>query len=177
MDNSKLTQIHEEHPKRLSWTPEENERFARNKELFMLFKDDFSVWNTKIAELLESFESKQNTPSLAWSDTDDFLFRQIKSNTQNIRTICEDLIGNYLSEIPFIIMYPEFGWIKEAKHRRNEIQLLYKQLENTKNKEKVLSLFRKIKGKKHWTWGHTLYTLQEWECWISLIRSELEKLS
>jgi len=106
MINTKATKIHSSKPKRLRGTPEQNERFIWNRELFSLLKNDLTFWSEKITCLLESFAVEEEKHH---HEDHDWISEQIHENTQPIRDICDDLLGNYIAEMPLIISSPEFG--------------------------------------------------------------------
>lgn len=176
MRNTKITKGDNEKPIRLCGTPEQNERFAWNKELFSLFKKDLSFWSEKITRLLESFEIEGEVidDERDCVENHDWISKQIRENTQPIRDICNDLLGNYIAEIPHIISSPKYGGVKEAERRWFKIQKLYKQIKRIEDKQGILHIFREIKGKKHGTWWYEAHILQEGENRLSLLKSDLK---
>ena len=176
MTNAKVAEIKQNKPRRLKETSESKKSFVQDLELFMLLKTDLLFRRNKMVELLNTFVAKAS--NFEGIDHEDYDLHSIKidENKQPIEDIYDDLIGNYMAEIPFIIKSPKFWWIGEANHRWKSIQSLYTQLENIKDKEGILRVFRETKGKKHGTWGHEVYNLQTWESRLSVLKSALEWL-
>ncbi len=171
----KVAKIKQELPKRLQ-EASEHKRFALEPELFMLLKTDLTFWRNKMVELLNTFVADASNFESIDHEDHDLHSVKIEENKQPIEDIYDDIVGNYMAEIPIIIKMPEFWWIKEAERRWEAIQTLYTQLETIEDKEGILRVFREIKWKKHGTWDHDLYTLQPWESRLSLLKSALDDL-
>jgi len=129
-----------------------------------------------MVELLNIFVAEASNFENHRHEDHDLHSTKIEQNKQPIEDICDDIICNYMAEIPMIIKMPEFGWIKEAKHRWETIQSLYTQLENIEDKEGILRVFRETKREKHGTWWYEVYNLKEWESRLSVLKSALDEL-
>ena len=111
----------------------------------MLLKTDLKFRRNKTVELLNTFVAEASNFEGIDHEDYDLHSLQINNNKQPIEDIYDDIIGNYLAEIPFIIKSPEFWGIKEAKHRWETIQSLYIQLETIQDKQEILGVFREVK--------------------------------
>lgn len=109
MGNTKIAKGNNEKPIRLCGTPEQNERFAWNKELFVLLKTDITFRRNKMVELLNTFVAEASNFEGIDHEDHDLHSIKIEQNKQPIEDIYDDIIGNYMAEIPFIIKSPKFG--------------------------------------------------------------------
>lgn len=176
MDTTKIHKNGKSIPKRLQETAQSKKKFVQEPEIFMLLKTDLIFRRNKMVELLNTFVAEASNSEGIDHENYDLDSLKVGENKQPIEDIYDDIIGNYMAEIPYIIKLPECWGIKEAKHRWESIQSLYTQLETIEDKEGIFRVFREIKWKKHGTWDHDLYTLQPWESRFSLLKSALDDL-
>lgn len=96
-------------PKRLQENSESKKSFVHEPELFMLLKTDLIFRRNKMVELLNSFVTEASNFENHDHEDHDLHSTKIEENKQPIEDICDDIIGNYMAEIPFIIKSPKFG--------------------------------------------------------------------
>ena len=163
-----MDKLTEKEPKRLKWSEEQNKKFPFEKALFVNFKNDYTIFITQFDTLIsKKFEDKPNNSEHdTHTDT-------IKDNKQSIIYISHDILANSVNEIPLLLM---LGRKKEAQHIWELIHEIYILLEKITDKKWVINAFRKMKGEKHWWWGHKVYNLKPWENRLSLLKSALEAL-
>lgn len=125
----------------------EHKRFALEPELFMLLKTELIFRRNKMVELLNTFVAEASNSEGIDHEDHDMHSIKIEENKQPIEDIYDDIIGQYMAEIPMIMKMPQFGGVKEAEHRWEVIQSLYTQLETIEDKEGILRVFVKSNEK------------------------------
>ena len=109
MTNVKVAEIKQNKPRRLKETSESKKSFVQDLELFMLLKTDLIFRRTKMVELLNTFVAEASNFEGIDHEDHDLHSTKIDQNKQPIEDIYDDLIGNYMAEIPMIIKMPKFG--------------------------------------------------------------------
>lgn len=109
MANVKVAETKKNKPRRLQENPESKKSFAHEPELFLLLKTDLIFRRNKMVELLNTFVAEASNFENHRHEDHDLHSTKIEQNKQPIEDICDDIIGNYMAEIPMIIKMPEFG--------------------------------------------------------------------
>ena len=109
MAKVKVAEIKQNKPRRLKETSEAKKSIVHEPELFMLLKTDLKFWRNKMVELLNTFVAEASNSECVDHDDHDLHSLKMNENKQPIEDIYDDIIGQYIAEIPMIMKMPEFG--------------------------------------------------------------------
>lgn len=109
MANVKVAEIKQNKPRRLKEASESKKSFVHEPELFMLLKTDLIFRRNKMVELLNSFVTEASNVECIDHKDHDLHSTKIEQNKQPIEDIYDDIIGQYMAEIPLIMKMPKFG--------------------------------------------------------------------